>query len=74
MTTSPYAAQAVFWRKTGDVFFPLEAQVAGSRWVLRINDWPDEPSLYTLFVDGETVFEVEEEWPPAWRGLSQLAD
>ena len=61
-----FAARIVTWAETSDPFFPYEAQVGGERWVLRLNDWPDEPSLYTLFVGSQAVLELQA-WPAAWN-------
>lgn len=52
------------WRRTGDPYFPVAALVDGRWWVLRVNSFPDHP-LWTLFVDGERRFDVDDA-PPAW--------
>ncbi len=61
-----YRSQALSWAETADPHFPYETVHEGQRLVLRINDWPDEPSLYTLMIHGKAVLELEE-WPTAWR-------
>jgi len=52
------------WRATGDVYFPYAALV-DDRWhVLRLNSFPDHP-LYTVFVDGRALTDVED-FSPGW--------
>jgi hypothetical protein len=58
-------AQEVAWKEGPDPHFPYEAVVAGARWRLRINEWPDEPFLYTLFIRDDAIVDLEE-WPDAW--------
>ena len=55
----------IAWRETGDAEFPYEAQVNGERWVLRLNDFPEE-EMYSLLVDGREV-ERFNDWPKAWK-------
>jgi len=56
----------VTWRPTENNHFPWAAQVDGTWWVLRLNNFPDHP-LYTLFIDGNTArFDVED-FPSQWR-------
>lgn len=54
----------VVWEHTGDGEFPYRAQVEGQSFIIRINDFPDEP-LYTLIIDDEE-FENIEDWPAPW--------
>lgn len=42
-----------------------EATVSGERWRVRMNDFPEDEYLYTLFVDGAER-ESFQEWPPCW--------
>jgi len=57
--------QRVTWSETTNSDFPAEARVGGQHWVVRINDWPDYPFMYTLFIDGREVLELES-WPRPW--------
>jgi hypothetical protein len=57
--------QQVTFRASDDPRHPFEAVVDGKRWTVRINEFPEAPSLYTLIVDGEDVEELIE-WPAAW--------
>jgi hypothetical protein len=54
------------WQSTGNPEFPYHAFVDGERWVIRLNDWPDDPSFYTLLVGSEVVMDVPA-WPDAWK-------
>ena len=57
-----FAIDKVEWQQTNDARFPWSARVEGSIWLVRINEFPEENYLYTLFVDGiETV--GFNEWP-----------
>lgn len=51
---------------TEDARVPWQAIVNGARVSVRINEFPEEPTLYTVFVDGERAFDLME-WPAAWR-------
>ena len=53
------------FRATGDAMVPYEADVDGARWRVRVNEFPEEPSLYSLLVGDEVVEELME-WPAAW--------
>jgi len=52
------------WKRTGNAYFPVCAQVDGHWWVLRINSFPDH-ALWTLFVDGSVRFDLDDA-PPSW--------
>jgi hypothetical protein len=54
----------VQWHETGDVEHPYQATVGRQTWVIRLNDFPEEP-LYTLIVDGKDVIDFDN-WPPRW--------
>ena len=62
-----FLARAVEWRRTGDPVFVYAARVDDAWWVLRRNSFPDHP-LYTLFVDGVVVGDVQDlaTRAPAW--------
>lgn len=55
----------VTFRETADARYPFEAEVDGATWTVRINEFPEAPSLYSLVIDGEVVEELME-WPAAW--------
>ncbi len=46
------------WMRTGYKFFPYAARESGQWWVLRMNyDFP-EHDLYTIFIDGRAVADI----------------
>lgn len=59
------AQRTVSFRATGDARYPYEASIDGTTWTVRVNEFPEEPSLYSLIVDGEVVEELMD-WPAAW--------
>lgn len=60
------------FHSTGDARFPYEAVVDGELWRVRLNAFPEEPSLYSLLVGGEVVEELVA-WPLAWARPEDLA-
>jgi|GEM_PF-3132236 len=57
----------VEFHATDDPRHPFAADdIEGQRWTVRLDDFPESASLYTLIVDGEPV-ESLMEWPAAWR-------
>ncbi len=54
----------VTWRKADDVDHPYEATVEGQPWRIRLNDWPDDPTVYTLLT-GHSQHDFDN-WPQAW--------
>jgi hypothetical protein len=54
----------VTWQESQDAEHPYQARIGGAHWVIRINDFPDEP-LYTLLIDGMPVLDFDD-WPQAW--------
>jgi hypothetical protein len=65
--------QPVKFHETNRARYPYEAVVAGTKWTVRINEFPEEPSLYSLIIDGEVVEELME-WPAAWNKLVRGPD
>ena len=51
---------------TDDARHPYTAEVDRARWTVRVNEFPEEPSLYSLLVDGGVVEELMA-WPAAWQ-------
>jgi hypothetical protein len=62
--TERHLAQPVAWQAGPDAEHPYEAQVAGQRWQIRINDFPAEV-LYSLLVDGYEILRFND-WPSTW--------
>lgn len=60
-------ARPVVWHRTDTPVFVYAARVDDTWWVLRRNGFPDHP-LFTLFVDGAVVGDVEDvpARAPAW--------
>lgn len=58
-------AAAVDWLETGQATTPYRAEADGDEWMVRVNDWPDQPRVYTLFVNGREAFSFDG-WPDAW--------
>ena len=58
-----YKISGLVWRKR---FFGggYVARVKGKRWLVRINDFPDEPA-YTLIVAGKEILHFND-WPLEW--------
>jgi hypothetical protein len=42
----------------------FEAMIDGQQWLIRLNDFPDEP-LFTLLIGGAEVLHFNE-WPKEW--------
>ena len=63
----------VSFSATGDPRTPYAASVDGQRWTVRVNEFPVEPSLYTLFVDDVATEELLE-WPSAWARPEDALD
>lgn len=49
--------------KTGPSRF--KALVDGQRWEIRLNDFPAEPYIFTLVIDGRAVDDFND-WPATW--------
>lgn len=58
-------SRKIAWRYTGSLRFPWAAEVDGTWWVLRLNDFPDHP-LLTLFIDGERSVDFEDSPEDRW--------
>ena len=57
--------RAITWARTADAEFPYQGQVDGEYWLVRVNDWPDDSTVYTLIRPDGTEFDFDN-WPPAW--------
>lgn len=49
-------------REDGNIYY--SSAVDGDTWIVRLNDFPDEP-LHTLIVGGEEVIHFND-WPEEW--------
>lgn len=61
----PEVQRPVPWAKgPGREHISFRAEVDGSVWELRMNDFPDEP-FHTLIIDGEEIIHFDD-WPSFW--------
>ncbi|HUR95179.1 MAG TPA: DUF416 family protein [Gemmatimonadales bacterium] len=60
-----HLGQTVEWTATEDFDYPWAAAPGGSRWRVRLNDFPDE-IMYTLIVEDRPVGDFHD-WPDRWR-------
>jgi hypothetical protein len=58
--------RAVRWQATDDGEFPYEAQIDGQHWVIRVNGFPEDPTVYTLLVDGQEAVDFNG-WSKSWN-------
>ncbi|MEK6409143.1 MAG: hypothetical protein AABN34_19640 [Acidobacteriota bacterium] len=56
-----YLEEKLVWRRSDDPHYRYDADFDGERWVLRVNDFPDD-HLYTLLVDHVEVTSFDD-WP-----------
>ena len=56
---------AIDWLGTGAAELPYRAEVDGDEWMVRVNDWPQTTTVYTLFVNGREAFSFDG-WPDTW--------
>ena len=58
-------AQELSWTSADDPLAPWTTTVDGKRWLVRINDFPDEP-MYTLVIADDVVGDFHD-WPDGWQ-------
>lgn len=56
--------QATAWVKTDRAEFPYTADINGQTWLIRVNDFPEEP-LYTLLIENQEIGSFDD-WSPVW--------
>ncbi len=64
MKSKDYLSENLRWKETSNPNFPLRSAHGGDDLKLRLNDFPAE-SLYTLFVNGEEVMDIDD-LPANW--------
>ena len=67
-----YLSAAPVWKRVKDNIRHIHwmAEVDGKEWLVRLNDFPDEP-LHTLLVDGREIIHFND-WPEAWGARPEL--
>lgn len=65
LTEEEVFSTIVNWHESDDPEFPYEATVRNNKWVLRLNDFPEEP-LFTLFINDEEWGDFDD-WSPYWK-------
>jgi hypothetical protein len=60
-----YLEIPIHWTRTGDGEFPYAVVMDGQRWIIRINDFPEE-IFYTLLNEDREVIRFDD-WPIAWH-------
>ena len=58
-------AKKVVWIATRDPIFPLRAEIDGRPFRIRVNDWPDSPTVYSLVASDGRALDFDD-WPPTW--------
>jgi len=61
----PYAAQVVHFQPTPVARYPFEARVGEDLWLIRVNEFPEEPTPYSLLIAEQVVADLIE-WPQNW--------
>lgn len=62
----PYRRPGLVWiRHRKDMDIHYSSIVDGDTWIVRLNNFPDEP-LHTLIVEGEEIIHFND-WPKEWR-------
>jgi hypothetical protein len=64
-----YQAKNIVWKRTADPLYPFAAELEGERYVIRLNDFPDE-HLYTLIVNGNEIVSFDD-WSAKWTRPSK---
>jgi hypothetical protein len=58
--------QKVRWTKTDDAEFPYSAKVGEDAWVIRVNDWPEDPTVFSLLVNDVEWLDFDG-WSKKWN-------
>ena len=58
-------ARKVVWTPTRDPIFPFGAEIDGHRFRIRVNDWPDSPTVYSLVASDGRAIDFDD-WPTTW--------
>lgn len=63
---TPFLDTSVAWTRTGDPDRMYTATIGEQCWEIRINEFPDEPYLFTLLIDGAAAIDFND-WPSHWH-------
>jgi len=58
-------SEIIEWKKTDDGEYPYQAKVSGQVYKIRVNDWPEHPTVYSL-IDPNGVATDFDDWPEPW--------
>jgi uncharacterized protein YjaG (DUF416 family) len=58
-------ARELTWNPTGDPEHPWATEVEGERWLVRLNDFPDD-FMYSLIIGGVNAGDFHD-WPETWQ-------
>lgn len=65
-STNDLLKEPIVWQETDDVFYPYRAIFNGKKYILRLNDWPDE-IMFTLEDAEHNELLNLDGWPDAWK-------
>lgn len=66
IAVSPLLNTSVLWTRTGDPDRMYTTTVGDETWDVRINEFPDEPHMFTLLINGTAVVDFND-WPKHWQ-------
>ena len=70
-TNPPYADEhkvfsaSVVWKWSNEGMYPYSAEFNGQKLLIRVNDFPADEYVYSLFIDGK-IFCDFNGWPDRW--------
>ncbi|CAM4308939.1 hypothetical protein BIW53_03345 [Pseudoalteromonas byunsanensis] len=56
--------QRLAWFPTKNAEYPLQAELKGVTYTVRINDFPEEP-MYSIICENEVIGDLDD-WPSNW--------
>jgi hypothetical protein len=56
----------VCWHRSDEAVYPYSATLKGKKLLIRVNEFPVEPYMYTLFFDGKRLCDFNG-WPDSWK-------
>jgi len=55
----------ICWNKTEDGEYPFRAEYGENSYIIRVNDWPEDPTVYTLLGPDGWLADFDD-WPECW--------